>query len=316
MVRNRPIYFDAVDSDAYVPRASVERALLDAIEAGERGVLLIGPAGSGRTTTLNWLERRLTPSRAVARVDAGVLDTPASLLDAIRVALAAALGEAAGPLAEPAPGADSQTEPVRLQAVARSLGAAPAAVVAIDNLTHAGTIRAVFGGLRELLWASGHTFVVAARPLDTPVFLTPPADSFFRRRVELAPLTDEELSALLANGEQPGTAWRRMNGHVGRQPRDVIVALGATPGADAPTASDGVSRLSPALTDLWDQLRTLDRPVTLHDDDFMARVPRSSNTVRRQLNALVEAGLVDKLTDRTGQPGRPALAYQVRRSPA
>jgi len=77
-----------------------------------------------------------------------------------------------------------------------------------------------------------------------------------------------------------------------------------------------VEGLSPALSDLFSELLALDRPVTLRDDDLLARLGNSPNTVRRRLNALAEAGLVVKLTDRTGQPGRPAVAYQVRRSAA
>jgi len=313
-VRTQPILFDAIDSDAYVPRIGVERQLLKAVESGERGILLIGPAGSGRTTTLNWLRRQLEDRRTVARVDAGVLQSPAALLDAVRVALAETSGEEEAPLDAPAARVDAQTEPVRLQGLVRSFGAVPPAVVAIDNLTHPGTIRAVFGGLRELLWETRHTYVVSVRPLDLAVFLTPPADSFFRRRVELAPLTELELRALVGHGEQPEAAWRRIRGQVRHQPRDVIAALRAEePATDPSPAADS---LSPTLKELWTQLISIDRPVTLHDDDFMAQVRRPPNTVRRQLNALVDAGLVVRLPDRTGQPGRPAVAYQARRGPA
>jgi energy-coupling factor transporter ATP-binding protein EcfA2 len=312
VLRNEPILFDAVDFDAYVARPAVEEVLVEAVEMS-RGVLLVGPAGSGRTTTLNWLARKL-PGRTVARVDAALTDTPAALLEAIRVALVSALGgvDTAGGrgLSESPVVGQATTEPVRLQAMARQLRGVPNAVVIIDNLVDPSVIRTIFGGLRELLWETRYTYVCSARPQDVPVFLAPPADSFFRRRVPLTPLTDDELERMLVMSELPiDDARHRIEG-VPRQPRQVIAAMGAAMGSDfeAP-ATKGVSR---AAGEVWRELVSLHRPVTVTDDELRLRAQLSSISLRRHLNELVDAGLVAKLNERTGRPGRPAVVYQAR----
>src|SRR3954447_10172480 len=288
MLRNEPILFDAVDHDAYVRRPAVEEALVEAIGAS-RGVLLVGPSGSGRTTTLNWVAGKL-PGHTVARVDAALIDTPAALPDAIQAGILDAVGGPETPggirLAEaPALAHAAETEPVRLQAMVRRLGGVHEAVILIDNLADPSVIRTVFGGLRELLWESKYTFVCSARPQDLPVFLAPPADSFFRRRVILPRLTEDELDGLIDLADLPADEARRRVSGAPRQPRDVIAAIEAVPGSHDVDAG-AVKNVSPAAADIWRELRTLDRPVTVTDEELRLRSKLSPVTLRRHLNEL------------------------------
>jgi DNA-binding transcriptional ArsR family regulator len=309
MLRNEPILFDAVDHDSYVPRPLVERALLDAV-ATDRGVLVIGESGTGRTTMLNWLATHLAAEHAVARVDASIIDDALALVEAIRLALAAVVDddEVADRLRSPVDVGGATTAAVRLQAVTRRLEDAPEAIVFVDNLDEPATIKRVFGGLRELLWRSRHRFVVTCLPQDVPIFLAPPADSFFRRRIELPELSASEIIGFVTASNLSHQEAHARIAAAPRRPRPLVAAL--TSDSSPPGLALALPReLSDEARRLWRELVLLDRPVGPNDRELLQRIGRSPVTVRRHLNELARAGLVRKIVERTNQPGRPPVRY-------
>jgi energy-coupling factor transporter ATP-binding protein EcfA2 len=306
MLTDAPILFDVVDRDAYVDRPSVQEALLRAV-ATSRGTLLVGPTGSGRTTLLNWLRRRLENDRTpVARIDAALVDDPLVFFEIAQHAIT----DARGPGTSPSRLTEAASRTLRIQAAAGELGAAPATVLLVDNLTDSELARTLFGRMRDLLWESGHRWVVTARPADRAAFLAPPADAFFSARVSVAPLVPEELDRFVALSDLPtAEAERRLVG-VPPQPREVIHAL-RREGEQSADAEVNES-LGPAVAAVMREVRALDRPVGVDDADLRARTGLSPITLRKYLNRLAAAGYLETVTDRrSGAPGRPRRLFAL-----
>lgn len=78
---------------------------------------------------------------------------------------------------------------VQLLYEVRRLATPEPVVIIVDGLTDSGIAHDWFGRLRDELWELGHTWVLAARPVDSAAFRTPPADAFWSVVLELGPLT-------------------------------------------------------------------------------------------------------------------------------
>ena len=297
-----PILFDAVDRDQYLARPALEKALRRAVESGP-GVLLVGSRGSGRTTLLNWLARQLRDEGwQVVRVDAALVEDPETFLELTRGALEETRGSTPKRPSQLPPDAPSA---MRLQEAARRLAHAPPATILVDNLTDRGVIRTVFGGLRDLLWETGHHWVVTATPRERAQFLQPPADAFFAERVTIPPLSDEEVEQLwsrYANGRRPpGT------GDLPRQPRDVFLRMRG--GHDPAQVDAAREQFGEAAAALLREVLARGHAVTADDQELLARSGLSVVTLRKYLNKLVAAGLLERSADSSGEPGRPRLLY-------
>lgn len=307
MLRDTPILFDPVDSDAYVARPRLERRLEAAARAAH-GVLVVGDSGSGKTTMLNWLARRLrNEEQFVTRVDAALASSTMELLDFIRTGIAEALtglSKDRSQLTAPSFADESLGEGLRLQGAMRRLRVEQSVTILLDNLTDHEIIRTLFGRMRDLTWATGHRWVVAARRQDRRVFLGPPADAFFVERIELEPLDDQELLGFAAAGASRFDELAQLE-H--RLPRDIVQYV-LRPTTSEPELA-GEASIDDTARQVLREIRALDRPVAADDEELLGRIALSRFTLKRHLRSLADRGLLDEEPERSGRPGRPRLLY-------
>jgi energy-coupling factor transporter ATP-binding protein EcfA2 len=301
MLRDGPILFDAVDRDAYAPRPELEAAILAAVRHG-RGILLTGPSGSGRSTMLNWLARQLDrEGERVARVDARMASDLDTALDLIEQGL----HRPGGPVPALKPLREDLTQIVLAQERVRRLRAWPTTVVLLDNLADRGVIRSLFGGLRDLLWETGHRWVVTAHPGDRAKFLTPPADTFFADRIDIPSLTREELLALVRRHSE-GLPFELE--HDAYYPADVVRAL-LHPDRTPPSRSGVRGELGEQTAAVLDHVVALNRAVAADDEELIQRTGITATSLRRHLGRLRESGYLARVDENGGRPGRPRTLY-------
>lgn len=296
-----PLVFDDLDRDLYVERAEVEFWLRSATHAHGGGWLLLGPPGAGKTTLLRWLEHELIKKRAsVAWVDAGTATDARELIELIAQATA---GEAS---ASPANG-----EPHLLQARLRQLRNFPRTCVLMDNLSSGGPAFDLFGRMRDLVWASGHTFIVTGRRDDIAVLRRPPADAFFSHTYVLPTPDEDMLETLALRAKAPSSDRQRMVSLRPPSLRAAVRYLNSPASALAETPwRDRLRTLTPAAASVAEQALELGRPVTPSDTEMQARTGLGEIALRRYLRSLQKQGLLRVIPERTTKPGRPRLVYE------
>jgi hypothetical protein len=323
LLRERPLLADGIDAAVYAPR-TVGGPLLDAALA-ERNTLLLGEAGSGKTTLLRWLRARLRDSgRRCAFVNASVANDVSSLADLVAAGLEDAWGPDSPPLEPASTSGETVPRAVRLLQEVRRLRTPEPVVVLVDGLGRSAVAHDWFGRLRDEVWALGHTWVVAARPVDAAPFRTPPADAFWSLVLEVPRLSVEERDAMLERGLEPeertlvGGAKLPPN----PTPRELVSLL-----REVLARSNGAS--PPAEFEAWSQqrreraatlgqpeqlalaeLEAIGRPVSVHDDDLLRRLEWSRPYAQRVLGRLEDAGLVRVIPERGGGQGRPRKLYE------
>lgn len=278
-------------------RPRVENALVTAV-GRSHGVLLVGDNGSGKSTMLNWLGRRLEgEGHSVARVDAAIAADPLDLVALIAVGIEDVTGAVA-----PADVSASPSLTVRLQRAVQSLRTGTDVTLLIDNLVDHEIIKTMFGRLRDVTWATGHRWVVAARRTDLPVFTAPPSDAFFAERILLPELEDRELERFAAHASEPidlSTLSTRL-------PRDAVRRV-LRPDEPTPLPDEGTT--SEAESRVLREVLAADRPVGADDEELQARLGMSSFTLKRHLRELAGQRVLIEEPERSGRPGRPRLLY-------
>jgi energy-coupling factor transporter ATP-binding protein EcfA2 len=329
-LRDRPLLVGGIDRDLYVPRPELEHALLQSVEAG-RNVLLIGPAGSGKSTTLRKLAADL---RTQGRHGALVLAAPASSTSELLALLRSELmpHEIEDPI-------EARTEMLRRQSheapvinlidAVRKLGKAGETVIMLDGPVSSAIVYELFGRLREELWALPHQWVLTLRTDQSAAARKPPADAFFPELIEIPPLepsqigdlmkralTEDELVTVVAELASHGELLRKDYSNETHYPREVVnLAHRALAGTlhsrevelrRAKLAADLGRNASVALT----ELEALGRPVSAGDEEFLRRTGWTEAHARRLLALMKQGGILSSIADATaGNPGRPRKLY-------
>lgn len=312
----RPLLDTDPDAELFAGRDEALSRVLTAAGAA-LNVLVVGERGAGKTSLLRQAARRLRGQGVdVAFVDGRGATGLVSLLDLVTAALARDPFVAV-------PEASPQVIPelAALTLLARVVGLDRQPVVLLDELPDGPTGHALFGRFRDELWQLPVSWVVAVGADDRAAVTTPPADAFFARVVDLAPLTADECRAILA--ARVGTA----------APPDAIAAVAAacdgTPRhllflareaaadgwrtdravATAADREDRLERLSAPARRLVAELEA-SGPLYASDPLVQARLGWSRVRIVQVLGELVEAGLVGSVRA-VGDRGRSRTLYSL-----
>lgn len=317
-IRNRPLLDTLVDSELFVAPDELRR-----IDAGLRqrlNIIVFGARGSGKTTLLRQLTRQLREQDCAAVfVNVDHAGDASDVLDAVRTAL---------PDAPTVSG-----EPYRSERPANSASAIDFAralvlddyepiVVLLDGVS-ADAGHELFGRLRDVLWQTPITWVVAARD-DERGILAPPADTFFEQRIELEPMPPGQIAQLLrlrlgpnadripiddVAGSSDGNPRRALE-----LAREVLLdrqSLGQILQARAQREAFA-STLGRASSMLLTEIEQLDRPVWSSDQELLDRMGWTRNRAVQVLGNLEDVGLLTSYTDR-GPEGGQAKMFIVNR---
>jgi energy-coupling factor transporter ATP-binding protein EcfA2 len=188
----RPLRDTRRDRELFVDREAEVQAIRAALGHGGN-ILVLGARGSGKSSLLHYVQHLLEveAARPVVAVDGRTATTAQEFL--------ALLGDrlnVEGSQDAQWPRTEAQT---LLGALAQMRAALPEeeTVVLVDEMPSAEAARTLFGRLRDELWELPLTWCVAADVRDRGAYTEPPADAFWRRIVELSPLTPAESEELL-----------------------------------------------------------------------------------------------------------------------
>jgi len=202
MLSGRPLLYTAGDRRYLVERAE-EGLVLHNVQAG-LNTLLLAERGMGKTTLLRQLQGRLEEELDLKAVylDARRLEDAAMILLSVRDALegprnaiAESLRTSAMSFA-PTPVELRNEEALRLVRDLESGMEGRQACILLDEPDPESAHR-LFGRLRDELWQTGLTWVVAGDQARRQQYLTPPADAFFERVLELKPFTQAQQLELV-----------------------------------------------------------------------------------------------------------------------
>lgn len=322
MLSGRPLLATAADRRYLVERPEAD-VVVRHVQAG-MNTLVLAERGMGKTTFLRHVGARLEDEAGVTAVyvDGRRLDHAATILFAVRDALAGprttigdSLRTGALPLT-PMPAEFRNEEALRLVREFAASAESRKACVLLDDPDPEIAHR-LFGRLRDELWQTGLVWVVAGDEARRQQYLTPPADAFFERIVELAPLTDAQQDELIRkrldrSDDRNVVAIRLVSGN----PRALLAALrGAAGPEDAQatlagraarqTRADELGRLaSTMLAEIEDGAAA-----SASDPDWLKRFGVSRQRAQQVLADLEREGLVhaERLP---GPSGRPRKVYR------
>ncbi len=334
----RPLAQSRADQRRFVNRTSETREVLRGV-ANSQPVLVLGEPGSGRSSLLNhvaWLLGRETEPRESVVVSGELARNPAQLLGVL-VARLQRLAEPEAPrgrwlqelqaLALPDGPFGEVVQPAILMELVDLLGDRLAALdrgvcLMIDGISPA-VAHGVFGSLRNELWSlEGASWVVAGDAAAKPLFLEPPADAFFAKTVELAPLdpadaakllrahapelSDEQIAKTLA-AEPSGNPRRLL-----RAAADVQAGVSPTASATDALAQRAEQAAGPLAGRLVSYLAD-NGPASASDQRLLRQVGASRQRASQLMHQLESAGLLETLEVREpGRRGRPVRRFAVK----
>ena len=322
MLSGRPLLPTKADRQYLVNRPEAD-LVVQHVQAGMNTLLLAG-RGMGKTTFLRHVGARLQDEAGFTTVyiDGRRLDDAAMILRTVRdeltgprTGLEAALGESArtsAMLFTPMPAELRNEEALRLVRELASNAEGRKACVLLDDPDPASAHR-LFGRLRDELWQTELRWIVAGDNSRRQQYLTPPADAFFERVVELPPLTESQQQELIQKRLEQGDdrGMMAVRGESGN-PRALLAALREATSADDAQAM--LARRAQRQTRADDELGRLAGMMlaeiedgalaSASDPDWLKRFGVSRQRSQQVLAALERSGLVrgERLPGPTGRP--------------
>jgi hypothetical protein len=331
MLQGRPLYDTEADRRYFVTPEAWHH-LTRAVDRWSN-VLLVGPRGAGKTTLLRQLQLAMrNQDESVEFVDATAVvntgDLVASIRQALRGGRSAAESMRAGVDATArALGGDPAPPPGASRAMVLDLeeiAAVSKTTVLLDASGSGDAVYGLFGRLRDTLWRMPHSWVVAVDEQDRATALRPPADAFFDVRLQLDPLSIENLIELLrrrgATGEFNERALLELATAADGNPRAVIRAAmeALVTGRDPAEALSDRARL-------LERAAALGRPhgmlmaelldlgqASPSDDTLQGRLGLTRGRITALLREMLDKGLLETDAQKSAGPGRPKTVYRPR----
>jgi energy-coupling factor transporter ATP-binding protein EcfA2 len=315
----RPLRDTRRDRELFVAREAEVQAIRAALGHGGN-VLVLGARGSGKSSLLHYVQHLLEveDARPVVAVEGRAATTAQEFL-----ALLAERLNVVGSQDAHWPRTEAQT---LLGALAQMRAALPEeeTVVLVDEMPSAEAARTLFGRLRDELWELPLTWCVAADVRDRGAYTEPPADAFWRRIVELSPLTpaqSEELLRRRLEGEPLSPdAIEWIVEHAGGNPRRLlslahdVVVDGRDPGelmTEQRERAATVEQLSEPARRLLAELEA-GGPASPSDEGLRQRLGWSRARASQVFGELLEQGLV-RVSTAPSAGSRPRRLYEVER---
>jgi energy-coupling factor transporter ATP-binding protein EcfA2 len=335
---NRPLRNTARDRALFVNRDATLRLLRETLKYGSNA-LLVAPTGSGKSSLLRYVAYLLAEEdeKRVVHLDGRVATSTVELLAILRDRLGAwprvRVSQAVGAVAEglrtfandpqlvlTSPRTETQT---LLAEIAQLRADLPddETIVVLDEAPSPEVARTLFGRLRDELWELPLTWCVAADERDRGNYTEPPADAFWRRIVDLPPLTPEESEELLRRripNELPRSVLREIVMEGEGNPRRLltmayeVVVEGRTTHdliRQRRERDERLKRLSPPAQRLLAELDA-NGPASPSDKGLLQKLGWSRSRASQVFNELEEHGLV-RGTTRTGTGTRPRRVFEA-----
>ena len=333
----RPLLDNPVDAELFVGRQSELTAIWGGLNA-ELNVLVTGDRGVGRTSLLRQLQLDSRAPLSGARREG---DFPMSFVRVEGISdgrdmLARIVEQVTGEPTADGEGPDvllRQLSDFRLQFIDDTLrrwaaesddGTTPTGtrlypVIIVDDVT-ASAGHALFGRYRDEVWATGYLWAVSVRESDRQGLMTPPADAFFEKVVDVAPLSTAESIEFInrRGGIDMESIADTLTGAVGGNPRDLVGALRGLmqdPGSFENNAraigarDDAIFVLGRPASMLAAEMKARG-PVSASDDDLLAALGWTRPRAVQVFKQLYEKGLVRSSEVASGT-GRPRRVYEL-----
>jgi energy-coupling factor transporter ATP-binding protein EcfA2 len=329
MLSGRPLLPTAADGRYLVERSEVDRVVQD-VEAG-MNTLVLAERGMGKTTFLRHVGARVEEEAGFTAVylDGHRLTDATTILLAVRDALSGPRTAFSDNLRATAMTFTPMPVEVRNEqalALVRELGSATEGqkvCVLLDD-PDPDTAHRLFGRLRDDLWQTGIAWVVAGDEARRQEYLTPPADAFFERVVELAPLSDNQQHELIHRRLNPGDDRGVLAAKVeSGNPRSLLAALREA--ASPHDAQASLERRAERQTRAADELGRLasmmlaeiedGAAASASDPEWLKRFGVSRQRAQQVLAGLEREELV-KSERLPGPTGRPRKVYRRVDAPA
>jgi DNA-binding MarR family transcriptional regulator len=194
-------------------------------------------------------------------------------------------------------------------------------VILCDEVPSPDVGHRLFGRLRDELWRTDATWVLALNDIWTAQVLEPPADAFFELTIGLGPLTDQEIDHILARRKIKPTKDLRNALDVGTSRRPLtprqLLQLAALPETEVGTRAlqatlgpDPVSALGRPEAMVVNELRALG-PTSASNEELLRRLGWTRSRAAQVLRNLEDKGVVTGYDTPNPKGGRPLRQYQL-----
>jgi energy-coupling factor transporter ATP-binding protein EcfA2 len=333
----RPLATTRADQRRFVDRTDETRSIVRAVAASQN-VLLVGEAGSGRTSLLNhvaWLLAREAQPRDSLLVSGESAANAAQMLGVLvaRVQRLAEGGRARagwledlralsmpdGPFGEAARPAIVME---LIDLLGEALARVPRAVCVMVDGISAVVAHGVFGSLRNELWAlDGVSWIVAGDSAASPLYREPPADAFFELTVELGSLSAGDARKLLRlHAPELGEAEVEQALAVGRgNPRRLLRAASEIQAGVTPTDSaarepaEKAEAIAGPLAGRLIEYLAEHGPASASDATMLRQIGASRQRASQLMHQLESAGLLQTIEQHEpGRRGRPVRRFALK----